>query len=609
MFLRKVRPKGKVRRPVYWELVESYRTPRGSRQRTVAYLGKLSGRELNGWQMLSRNLEGKGAPLPSLFQTPESWPEGDYQWVDVKGLKVQRLRRFGDVYLGWTIWRMLGLDKLLEKAMPAGQEEVPWSLTAAILCIARLCRPSSELHIEKHFYPESALEDLLGVEAAQVHTDRLYAGLDRLLPLKKTIEAHLRERLGQLFTLSYDLLLYDLTSTYFEGVCAANPMARRGYSRDSRGDCPQVVIALIVTTDGYPLGYEVFDGNTQDVTTVPRIIAKVEQEHGKINRIWVMDRGNVSEENLAFIRGQGGRYIVGTPKAMLRQVQGQISDEGWHQVREGIEVKVVPSPVAGPGTKSGDTAPTETFILCRSADRVHKEQAMLDRFVTAMRRGLEKLAQAAQTGRLHDLAKAHQRLGRLQEKNWRAAACFQVSITALEKPLGQQTLTVRWTVDQQAKQRLCGCYLLRTNLPQVDPVNLWRQYIQLVDAEWAFRISKDELEIRPVWHQHQDRVLGHILVCFVAYAMWKTLAGWMKISGLGDAPRPLLEELAGIHSGDVVLPTRTAAGIAGPHLVVRCVTRPSDHQAVLLHRLGLTLPNQIKRFRLPQQPAPARRQM
>lgn len=299
MFLRKVRPKGKVRRPVYWELVESYRTPRGSRQRTVAYLGKLSGRELNGWQMLSRNLEGKGAPLPSLFQTPESWPEGDYQWVDVKGLKVQRLRRFGDVYLGWTIWRMLGLDKLLEKAMPAGQEEVPWSLTAAILCIARLCRPSSELHIEKHFYPESALEDLLGVEAAQVHTDRLYAGLDRLLPLKKTIEAHLRERLGQLFTLSYDLLLYDLTSTYFEGVCAANPMARRGYSRDSRGDCPQVVIALIVTTDGYPLGYEVFDGNTQDVTTVPRIIAKVEQEHGKINRIWVMDRGNVSEENLS----------------------------------------------------------------------------------------------------------------------------------------------------------------------------------------------------------------------------------------------------------------------------------------------------------------------
>lgn len=364
-------------------------------------------------------------------------------------------------------------------------------------------------------------------------------------------------------------------------------MAKRGYSRDSRGDCPQVVIALIVTTDGYPLGYEVYDGNTADSTTVKKIVEKVEDEHGKSKRIWVMDRGNVSEENLEFIRERGGQYIVGTPKAMLRQVRGELTEEGWKEVREGIKVKVVRP--AGGGTLDAG----ETLVLCRSEDRVGKESAMLDRFIKRMEDGLKAMSKSADAGRLKGLAAAHERLGRLREKNWRASACFEVKVQEKEGKL-----SIAWTRDEKAKRDLCGCYLLRTNMAEADPIQLWRQYIQLVDAEWAFRITKDELELRPIWHQDKERVQAHILVCFIAYAMWKTLGGWMKAGGLGDSPRQLLEELAAVKSGDVLLPTRNPDGSAGVTLMIRCVTRPDEHTQVLLNRLGIDLPNHLKRQRL-----------
>jgi transposase len=592
MFLRRIRPRGRGRRQEYWVLVESYRTAKGSRHRVVAYLGKLAGRELSGWKKITGRLNGEVPAGPMLFAEPAPLAD-DVQVVDVKKLRLRNFKDFGPVYLGWVLWRLLGLDELLGRRMPAGAEGVPWSVTAAILCISRLCHPSSELYIERHFYPRSALEDILGVSAEQVQTDRLYRGLDQLLRQKKAIEQHLRGRLATLFELSYDLLLYDLTSTYFEGQCRANPMARRGHSRDSRGDCPQVVIALIVTADGYPMGYEVFDGNRGDSTTVQDIVAKVEAEHGRANRIWVLDRGNVSEANLAFLRGHGGQYIVGTPKAMLRQVRGELTEEGWTAVREGLEVK----PVSLPGHEG------ERLVLCRSADRLAKEGAMLGRFMGRMEAGLEAMRKSAAKGRLKDLAVAHVRLGRLTDRNWRAAGCFAVKIEQQEGKL-----SITWSKDEQKKRQLCGCYLLRTNVAESDPVKLWRQYIQLVDAEWAFRISKDELELRPIWHQNQNRVLGHILVCFIAYAMYKALAGWMAGSGLGDSSAELLEELKLIKSGDVVLPTRNADGSAGRELLIRCVTRPDEHVAVLLNRLGLELPNHLKRAWLsgsapPAQPA------
>jgi transposase len=430
------------------------------------------------------------------------------------------------------------------------------------------------------------LEDLLGVPVGQVYTDRLYAGLDQLLPHKSAIEAHLKQRLGDLFDLPYDLLLYDITSTYFEGECLGNPMAQRGYSRDGRPDCVQVCIGLVVTTDGIPLGYEVFDGNTNDSTTVETMVRAMEAKYGRANRVWVMDRGMVSEANLKFLRDRGGSYIVGTPKAMLRQFERHLTRKDWQEVQAGVEVKLVPGPDG-----------TETFILARSRDRREKEKAMHERFCERMEARLQAMRASADCGRLKDPGVANRRLGRLQGQYWRAAAAFDVKIEPIRRPTGKARLSVTWTRNTRWSQWTAlseGCYLLRTNLTDTDPGTLWKRYIQLTEAEWAFRISKDELEIRPIWHQKRERVLAHILICFLAYVLWKTLAQWMRGAGLGDAPRTLVEEMAKIKSGDVVLPTRTADGQPGKTIRVRCVTTPDAAQKVLLNRLGLTIPQRLR---------------
>lgn len=594
MFLRRYERTKNGKGHVYWALVESIRTARGSRQRVVAYLGDLKKRERNGWAALGRRMDQKDRPDPSLFDPPlYPEPRDDLAFVRVKGVRLERQRDFGDVWLALGLWRLLKLDELLAARMPRGAELVSWPVVAAILTLARFCEPSSELHIADTWFRRTALEDLLGVPAAQVHHRRLYEGLDALLPHKEAIEQHLKQRLGDLFDLKYDLLLYDVTSTYFEGECRGNPLAQRGYSRDSRPDCLQVCIGLVVTTDGIPLGYEVFAGNTHDSKTVETIVEAMEHKYGQASRIWVMDRGMVSEKNLEFLRQRNGFYIVGTPRAMLRQFEEHLISRDWHEVQAGVEVKLV----AGPG---GD----ETFILTRSADRREKEKAMHERFIARLEAGLQKLAVAAETGRLRDAALAHQRLGRLKERYARAAGAFDVQITPLPQPVGKARLSITWTRVARWNEWSAlseGCYLLRTNLPETDPATLWKRYTQLTDAEWAFRIKKDELEIRPIWHHKEKRVLAHILICFLAYVLWKTLAQWMKSAGLGDAPRTLLMELAKIKSGDVLLPTASQDGEPGRTVRVRCVTTPDKAQKVLLNRLGLRLPQHLRYFEdLPQ---------
>ena len=590
MFLKRLERRKNGKGHTYWALVESIRTAKGSRHRVVAYLGELKKSEKSGWAQLCRRVNGQARPQPSLFDPPhyDDPAEDEPVLVKLKDVRLERLRDFGDVWLALGLWRLLGLDDLLSRRMPSGREEVPWEQMAAILTIARLCKPSSELHIADTWYRGTALEDLLGVTAAQVHHRRLYAGLDQLLPHKEAIEKHLKERLGDLFDLEYDLLLYDVTSTYFEGECKANPKAKRGYSRDSRPDCLQVCIGLVVNTDGIPLGYEVFDGNTNDSRTVEQIVQAMEKKYGRANRIWVMDRGMVSEDNLKFLRERGGSYIVGTPKAMLRKFEPHLIEKDWHEVRAGVEVKLVPSPVGE----------EEKFLLARSADRREKEQAMHQRFLDRMEEGLEKLQRSIESGRLKEEAVAQRRLGRLQQRCWRAAGAFDVTIKRLASPEGKACLSITWKRRASWSEWAAlseGCYLLRTNLTDVDPVTLWKRYIQLTEAEWAFRIEKNELEIRPVWHQKEDRVLGHILVCFLAYVLWKALAQWMRRAGLGDAPRTLLEEFAKIRSGDVVLPARIADGTQ--RLIhLRCVTTPDEAQKVLLNRLGLTLPQRLRRI-------------
>lgn len=593
MFLRRFERRKNGKPHSYWALVESYRTAKGSRQRVVAYLGELTAGEQDGWAKLGSHLDGESKarrPQLTLFDPPRRDEPRDDEPLLVKlsSIRLERPRDFGDVWLAWGLWRMLGLDELLEKLIEPGREDVSWAVMAAILTVARFCEPSSELHIADTWYRRTALEELLGVTPEQVHTDRLYKALDELLPHKEALEKHLRERLGELFELKCDLLLYDVTSTYFEGDLQGCPIAKRGYSRDSRPDRPQVCLGLVVTEEGFPLGYEVFAGNTHDSKTVQTVVESLEKKYGALNRVWVLDRGMVSEKNLKFLRERGGQYIVGTPKAMLRQFEQHLTDKDWTAAQAGVEVKLVPS-------SDGD----ETFILARSADRRAKELAMHEKFTVRLETGLKKMQAAAESGRLKDEAAAGQRLGRLKQQNWRASQAFDVTIKKLAEPRGKQRLEITWQRQKKFadwSQLSDGCYLLRSNLTGIDAATLWRRYIQLTEAEWAFRITKDELAIRPIWHHKEDRVKAHILVCFLAYVLWKTLAGWMRGAGLGDAPRTVIEDLAKLKSGDVVLRARSPRGGPERQIKLRCVTEPDDAQAVLLDRLGLTPPRRLRRL-------------
>jgi len=590
MFLRRYHKRKSGKQHTYWALVESYRTAKGSRQRIVAYIGELKKNQKSGWEHLGRRLDGKSKPQKTLFDPPDYQdPNDEFVHINLKDVQLKRIRDFGDVWLALGLWRLLGLDQLLNNCMPQGRQEVPWPTVAAILTIARFCEPASELHIEEKWYPRTALEDLLGVPPGKVHTDRLYEAMDLLLIHKTDIERHLKHRLGDLFDLDFEVMLYDVTSTYFEGQCQSNPMAKRGYSRDHRPDCLQVCIALIVTPEGIPVGHEVFDGNTHDSKTVQQIVHELENRYGRINRTWVMDRGMVSEENLCYLREHKGRYIVGTPKRTLRRFERHLLEKDWYEVQAGIQVKLILS----------ETDPQEVYVLARSQERQKKEQAMHQRFFTRMEEALQKLLHSIDTGRLKDIDLAHQRLGRIRQRYWRAANAFDITIEKLQGPKGKSRLTMTWVCNRQWQDWTHlseGCYLLRTNMTDVAPETLWKQYIQLTDVEWAFRIAKDELVIRPVWHQKSDRVRGHILICFLAYVMWKALSQWMKLAGLGEAPRTLLSEFFKVKSGDVCLRAYDQHNQVQKEITLRCVTAADEAQQVLLNRLGLSSPRRLNRI-------------
>jgi transposase len=416
----------------------------------------------------------------------------------------------------------------------------------------------------------------LGIPDEKVNEDRLYRALDTLLPHKKALEKHLKERLGELFELDYDLLLYDITSTYFEGQADGNPQAQRGYSRDHRPDCKQVNIALVVSRCGMPLGYEVFAGNRHDATTLEEMVGHVEQLYGRAGRVWIMDRGLVSEKNVQFLRTGARRYILGTAKNALRKFERELLSEDWKQVHEGLEVRLVPAP-------DGE----EVFILCRSAERQAKEQAMHERFEKRIEDGLAKIA--ASCGKRRQKSGAvERRVGRLLERNTRAARLFDAQVEVDAQGFTQ----LRWTKMESWREwtrRSEGCYLLRSNVTDWTPEQLWRAYVQLTEAEAAFRVHKSDLQIRPVWHHREDRVGAHILVCFLAYVLWKTLAASCRQAGLGDEPRQVFKELSDITLVDVLLPTRS-----GVEIRKRCISQPTEHQRILLQRLGMRLPTALQ---------------
>jgi len=574
MFIRPCYRKKNGKKHAYWALVESYRTDRGPRQRVVAYLGQLKEPERLG---VKHAAEGNGkSPFKQLrLFDHDNRPQPEWVEIDAANVRVENQLDFGGPWLALELIRKLKLDELLESVMPRGREDIPWSRMALVLTISRLCNPSSELHIAEHYYGKTAMPDLLGIPSDKVYDERLYRALDQLLPHKEALEKHLKNRLPALFDLEYDLLLYDVTSTYFEGQCKSNPMARRGYSRDKRSDCKQICIGLVVSKCGMPLGYEVFEGNRNDVKTWQEIVTTMEARYGKADRIWCGDRGMMSKENIDFMESGDRRYIIGASKGSLKQFERELLAEDWRAIRDGLEVKMCQSPGDG----------KETYILCRSRDRREKEKAMHDRFERRIDEALEKV-EASCRKRKWTKETIDRRIGKIMANNSRAAGLFEVDVQQID---GRASIS--WQKNEKWRDWATlseGCYLLRTNVTNWSAEDLWKAYIQLTEAEAAFRIHKSDLRIRPVWHQRKDRVLAHLLVCFLAYVLWKTLHQMTQSAGLGDEPRRIFEELGEISVVDVVLPTR-----GGVDIRRRCVRRPTDHQTILLQRLGLALPRQI----------------
>jgi transposase len=593
MFLRAHRRKKDGKDHTYWSLVETVRAADGPRQKMLCYLGELNDSAQARWLKTIDvfNEQGETQQL-KLFPSHVEPPPDDPQVARVllNKVRLERTRQFGSCWLGLELWKRLALDRFFEEAVDKHQAEVPWSRVAAVLAINRLCAPGSELAIEERWYPSTALDDLMGIEEGKINDTRLYRCLDRILPHKTKLEQHLKQRYGELFGAEFDVLLYDLTSSYVEGAAERNPMMRRGYSRDHRADCEQMVIALIVNSEGFPFSYETFDGNRADVSTMETILRMVERKYGKARRIWVMDRGIVSEENLAAIRKRGGQYLVGTPRSQMKQFEEELLKDDWIRVRPEVEVKKVAIP-------QGE----ETFILCRTSGRKEKEKAIRNRFSTRLEDALKRLARTIETGRLKDRNKMERRLGRVQASHPQVNDLYEVALRDTS-----EGVRLHWAIKAERKvwrELREGAYMLRTNLQAGTAEELWSRYMQLTEAEASFRALKSELSIRPLFHQLESRVKAHVMVAFLGYALWITLKHLLKrrlaiapqssLSGVDNAqplsPMKALALLSTLQSADIVMPTTD-----GREIRLRRITESTAEQKSLLRQLGLSLPERFE---------------
>jgi transposase len=576
----------------YWSLVETVRTPDGPRQKTLCYLGELNGSAQARWLKTIEvfNEQGETQQLklfPSHIEPPTDDPQ--VARVLLNKVRLERTRQFGACYLGLELWKRLELDRFFEETIDKAPADVPWSRIAALLTINRLCAPGSELAVEQRWYPSTALDDLLGIEEGKINDTRLYRCLDRILPHKTKLEEHLKGRYGSLFGAEFDVLLYDLTSTYVEGVAEDNPMMRRGYSRDHRPDCEQMVIALIVNSEGFPFSYETFDGNRADVSTMETILRMVERKYGKARRIWIFDRGIVSEENLAAIRKRSGQYLVGTPRRQMKRFEAELLKQDWTRVRPEVEVKKVAIPQG-----------QETYILCRTAGRREKEKAIRERFCSRMEEALKRLEKTIATGRLKDRNRMERRLGKMQA--WYPSVNDLYEISLRETGAGVRLF---WHMREDRRrwhESREGAYLLRTNLQADTPEELWSKYMQLTEAEASFRALKSELLIRPLFHQKERRVKAHVMIAFLGYALWVTLKHLLQrrpaliskppAASVGNAqpftPMHALALLSKLHSGDIVLPTTD-----GREIRLRRVTEPTAEHKSLLALLSISLPDRL----------------
>lgn len=495
---------------VYYSVCESLRVHRGRTiQRQVLHLGELNTTQVDSWQHTLEVInedEGGRRMQRRLFADREGHAPQEEDVIEVRlsTLRVRQPRRFGDCWAGCRLWQELGLDEFWRQRLGEERGEVPWEKVLELLAVNRLLDPRSELFVHEKWFPQTAMDVLLDCGWEVAHKDRLYRCLDRIVQHKEALEGHLAAKWKDLFAASFDIVLYDLTSTCFEGSAQGVPQAARGYSRDHRPDCKQLVIALVVTAGGFPLTYEIFDGNRIDSTTLKDIVQSVEGKHGKARRVWVFDRGITTEDNLAWLRERGACYLVGTPKPQLNAFEQRLLEGGWQQAAPEVEVKLCPHE-------------EDLYVLCRSQGRVQKERAMRRRALKAMVRDLVKLKRSVARGRLTKARIIERRLAHLEERHrplWRF----------LERcAYHQERQRVEWEWNRpkwKAAVQRDGAYLLRAHWPGThDAAQLWQTYVQLTEAEAVFRTLKSEIKVRPIWHHLGRRVEAHVMIAFLGYAM------------------------------------------------------------------------------------------
>jgi transposase len=577
MFLRCHRRTKDGKEHRYYSVEESRRLQSGKVvQRRVLYLGEINDSQQAAWRKTLEVFDEQQQRATTLSLFPEDRPAPvdavDTIRVKLSEMQLRRARPYGNCWLGCELWRQLKLDEFWEGKLPRGREDVGWPLVLELLVVNRLIDPGSEFRVHRQWFDQSAMDVLLGVDFAVAEKDRLYRCLDRILEHREDLFQHLQQRWKTLFDAQFDVLLYDLTSTYVEGEAELNPKAKRGYSRDGRPDCKQVVVALVITPDGFPLAYEVMDGNTSDKTTLREFLKKIETLYGQARRVWLMDRGIPTEAVLAEMRASEREmfYLVGTPRGRVAKYEKQWLDLPWHKVRDSVQVKLF--------SQDG-----ELYVLAKSEGRQAKEIAMrrkklarLMRKLRAMRRSCPKRDQLLM------------RVGAAKTEAGRAFGYVKINLPKAGQAVTRESFTFQIDKDKlKDAQMRDGHYLLRTNLVAEDPAILWDRYMQLVQVEAAFKCLKSELGIRPIHHQLEHRVDAHILVAFLAYCLTVTLKHRVQAHAPGMTPRAVLEKLAAIQTLDVCLPTTD-----GRHLVMPRYTEPEADLALLLHKLKLTLPNQ-----------------
>ena len=577
MFLRSTTRKkdGKLHR--YFSVVENRRLSTGqTAQRTVLYLGEINDKQEASWRksLSVFDQDRQQYTTMSLFPDDRVIPSDVRNGIQVRlgELELRNPRVFGNCWLGCELWRQLGLDEFWQERMPEGREAIRWEKVLQLLAINRLIEPGSEFRLHRHWFLSSAMDELLNTDFVVAEKDRLYRCLDRILEHKQDLFLFLRKKWADLFHADFEVLLYDLTSTYFEGEMEQNPKAQRGYSRDHRSDCLQVVIALVITTDGFPLAYEVMDGNTSDRTTLRQFLTHIENTYGRAKRVWVMDRGIPTEEVLAEMRDPKRQafYLVGTPKSKISQHERLWLNLPWEKVRESVEVKLY-------------THENELYVLAKSEGRQQKEIAM-------RRRRLVRLLLKLRAMR-HSLPSRDQlllRIGAAKKEAGRAFGFVKIQLPATDQAVTRDSF--RFQLDKvrlKQAERRDGYYLMRSNLTGEDPAVLWARYVQLTQIEAVFRCLKSELGIRPIHHQKQHRIDAHIFIAFLAYCLQVTLKNRLTAYAPGLTPLAVLEKLGTIQMIDVCIPTSD-----GRWLIMPRYTQPDDDLKLLLHHLHLELPSQ-----------------